>query len=109
MNLQSIVEHWPYISASIVCILAFGLHVAGKRGESTDGSKFFQWLGHKENLKYLAYSLAFGLLGTVMKAELMELAGMTKDLTYLFFLWYGGAHSVSRWLGISAASKARKV
>ena len=108
MNIQSIIDHWPIFSGIIVCVLAFGLHVAGKRGESTDGSKLIPWLGQAENLKYFAYSLAFGLLGTVMKGELMELAGMTKDLTYLFFLWYGGAHGVSRWLGISAANKARK-
>ena len=115
MNIQSIMEHWPIVSAAIVIVISFGLHIAGKFGERTEKVDFFKWLfgknadGKKENLSYLLYSIAFGLLGTVMKGELMELAGITKDLTYLLAVWYGGAHVVARWLGINAASKARKV
>ena len=106
MSIQSIAEHWPIISGAIVIVIAFGAHIYGKFKERTDTLTFGKWFA--ANKEYIGYSLCFGVLGTVMKGELMDLVGITKPMTYLFATWYAGAHIISRVLGVKAASKARK-
>ena len=94
-------------TTAIVGTIAFGLHVYGKFKERTDSEKFLPWIGHQGG--YLVTSIAFCALGLLMQGELMEPLGFTKPLTFAFVLCYGAGHLVSRVLGITAASKARKV
>lgn len=108
MNLQTITDNWPIVSGLIVAIIAFAFHIGGKYEERTEDVGFGKWLTTKENVKYVMYSLGLGILGTVMKSELMEPLGFSKPLTYTFVVWYGGMHLVSRILGMKSASKARK-
>ena len=93
-------------TTAIVGTIAFALHVYGRYQERTANEAFFPWLGHQ--LGYLFTSLAFCALGLIMQGEIMEPLGFTKPLTFAFVLCYGAGHLVSRVLGITAASKARK-
>jgi len=94
-------------TTAIVGTIAFGLHLYGKFGERTNAEQFFPWLSHQ--LGYVITSIAFCALGLLMQGEIMEPLGFTKPLTFAFVLCYGAGHLVSRVLGITAASKARKV
>ena len=93
-------------TTAIVGTLAFALHVYGKFGERTAQEKFFPWLG--QQLGYLFTSISFCAIGLLLQPEIMEPLGFTKPLTFAFVLCYGAGHLVSRVLGMSAASKARK-
>ena len=93
-------------TTAIFGTIAFGLHVYGRYQERTNAELFFPWLSHQ--LGYLVTSLAFCALGLLMQGEIMEPLGFTKPLTFAFVLCYGAGHLVSRVLGITAASKARK-
>ncbi len=94
-------------TTAIVGTIAFGLYVYGRYQERTNAEAFFPWLAHQ--LGYLFTSLAFCVLGLLMQGEIMEPLGFTKPLTFAFVLCYGAGHLVSRVLGMTAASKARKV
>ena len=94
----------PLLIVGVVC---FALHVFGKYEERTAPMPFFPWLG--TNVGYLFTSLGLCIVGVLLRHEIMEPLGFTKPLTFAFVLCYGAGHLVSRVLGITAASKARKV
>lgn len=97
-----------FVKMIIVAVIAFGLHIYGKYEERKSLLKFKDWLRTADTVRYVLFSLALGVLGTIMEEEIREPLGFSKPLAYVFTIWYGGSHLVSRILGIGQAAKARK-
>jgi hypothetical protein len=93
----------PLLIVGIVC---FALHVYGKYGERKAPMPFIPWLGH--NVGYLFTSLGLCVVGVLLRHEIMEPLGFTKEGTFIAILCYGGAHLVSRVIGMKEAAEVRK-
>lgn len=92
-------------TTAIVGTIAFGLHLAGKKSESPVITPLFKWL--KANVEYILYSLALCTIGVLLRHEIMEPLGFTKEGTFVAIVCYGGAHIVARFLGMKDAKKER--
>jgi hypothetical protein len=97
-----------FVKLIIVAVIAFGLHIYGKFKERKLPLDFKNWVRTADTVHYILYSVALGALGTIMEDEIREPLGFSKPLSYVFAVWYGGSHLVSRILGMDKASKARK-
>jgi len=93
----------PLLIVGVVC---FALHVFGKYEERTAPMPFFPWLG--TNVGYLFTSLGLCIVGVLLRHEIMEPLGFTKEGTFIAILCYGGAHLVSRVIGMKEAASVRK-
>jgi hypothetical protein len=93
-------------TTAIVGALAFGLHLYGKFAARTKAERFGLWA--KENVGYILSSAALCALGILLKDEVMEPLGFTKPLTYIAVMCYGGAHLISRVIGMNEGAKMRK-
>lgn len=93
-------------TTAIVGTIAFALHVYGKYKENPVKQPFFPWLF--SSLDYVIPSLGLCIVGVLLRHEIMEPLGFSKEGTFVFVLCYGAGHAVSRLLGMKQASDARK-
>lgn len=90
-----------------VCLIGFGLHVGSRFKERKTLDPFLPWL--KSDLGYFLGSMALVALGLIMRYEIMDLVGMTKPLTYVLAVSYGGGHVVAKALGMKEGAEDRKM